>query len=245
MCRLHREGVLRCSCWLSFGTGSVVSVGIQENVKLRCCVMKNCRIEKTYEVIGRDALLAGREIGGLYPGVKLDDEYFRKLGAAESAPELQGLQPEGFVPGSRFEVTNFDLEKLAEIRETALNYFCVIDGCDCESDLESVLALVRELHSAPESVTKGRLMAGELIFALWLADVPFTELKVDGCEDTIVFGVDWDEISDPANYIDNDHGFENLLRPSSAWFPADGPRVSVGGGVEFLSLNPKVEEEAL
>ena len=112
--------------------------------------MKNCRIEKTYEVIGRDALLAGREIGGLYPGVKLDDEYFRKLGAAESAPELQGLQPEGFVPGSRFEVTNFDLEKLAEIRETALNYFCVIDGCDCESDLESVLALVRELHSAPE-----------------------------------------------------------------------------------------------
>ena len=121
----------------------------------------------------------------------------------------------------------------------------MIDGCDCESDLESVLALVRELHSAPESVTKGRLMAGELIFALWLADVPFTELKVDGCEDTIVFGVDWDEISDPANYIDNDHGFENLLRPSSAWFPADGPRVSVGAGVEFLSLNPKVEEEAL
>lgn len=100
MCRLHREGVLRCSCWLSFGTGSVVSVGIQVNVKLKCCVMKNCRIEKTYEVIGRDALLAGREVGGLYPGVKLDDEYFRKLGAADSAPELHGLQPEGFVPGA-------------------------------------------------------------------------------------------------------------------------------------------------
>lgn len=207
--------------------------------------MKDCRIEKTYEVIGRDELLAGREIGGLYPGVKLDDEYFRKLGAAEDAPELEGLQPEGFVEGSTFKVENFNLDKMAEIRETALNYFCVIDGYDCESDLESVLALVRTLHAAPESVTKGRLMAGELIFALWLADVPFTKVKVDGCEETIVFGVDWDEISDPANYIDNDHGFENLLRPSSAWFPADDPRVSMGGGVELLCLNPKVEEAAL
>ena len=209
---------------------------------LNLCVMKNCRIKKTYEFVEKCEYVAGREIGGLYPGVRLDDEFYRMLGAAEDAPELQGLQPEGFVAGSRFEVASFDLEKMAEIRETALEYFCVIDGYDCESDLDNVLALVRELHSAPESVTRGKLQEGELIFAMWLSGVPFKKFHFQDLPETIVFGVNWDEISDPANYIDNDHGFENLLRPSSGWYRPEGERVSVGGGVDFLCLNPKVEE---
>lgn len=56
-----------------------------------------------------------------------------------------------------------------EVCETAKRYFRKLDVFDCESDLEHVLPLVRELHSCPESVTCGELLVGELILALWLA----------------------------------------------------------------------------
>lgn len=138
-----------------------------------------------------------------------------------------------------------DFEKLAEIRETVLRYFTLIDGYDCEADLENMTALVRELHACPESYTRGQLQPGELILAMWMAEVPFKRFKYQDLPETVVFAVDWDDVSDPANYIDNFHGFENLLRPSSGWFKPEGDRVSIGGGVDFLCLNPKVSEGAL
>lgn len=57
---------------------------------------------------------------------------------------------------------------MLEVCEAAKRYFRKLDVFDCESDLEHVLPLVRELHSCPESVTCGELLAGELILALWL-----------------------------------------------------------------------------
>ncbi len=208
--------------------------------------MNKCRIEKTYRVCDGSMYNGNRMVGGLYPDVKWDDQLFQRFGQADkSVPELAGLQPEGFVDGTEFDVMKFDFDKLAEIRETVLRYFTLIEGYDCEADLDNMTALVRELHSCPESYTKGQLRPGELILAMWMAEVPFKRFKYQDLPETVVFAVDWDEVSDPANYIDNFHGFENLLRPSSGWFKPEGDRVSVGGGVDFLCLNPKVSEGAL
>ena len=174
--------------------------------------MIQSRIKRTYRVISGDYHRMGRYVGGIYPDVLIDDEFFRKLGACEDAPELEGLTASGFIEGARFEFTDFDFDKVREVRETALRYFQVIDGCDLESDLDSVLDLVNKLHSCPESHTKGELKPGELILAMWMADIPFQHFPEGG--DSIVFAVDWDTIRDPWLYVDENHGYENLLRPS-------------------------------
>lgn len=127
--------------------------------------MKKCRIEKTFRMCdgGGSGLGRGRMVGGLYPEVKWDDRLFQMIGRADkSVPELAGLQPEGFVDGSEFDVMKFDFNKLAEIRETVLRYFTLINGYDCEADLDSMTALVRELHSCPESYTKGGEIAKQI-----------------------------------------------------------------------------------
>ena len=209
--------------------------------------MKKCRIEKTFRMCdgGGSGLGRDRMVGGLYPDVKWDDRLFQRIGHADkSVPELAGLQPEGFVDGSEFDVMKFDFDKLAEIRETVLRYFTLISGYDCESDLESMTALVRELHSCPESYTKGQLQPGELILAMWLAEVPFKRFKYQDFPETVVFAVDWDDVSDPANYIDNFHGFENLLRPSAAWMPNEHLD-KWGSDVDFICPYPKVQEVSL
>lgn len=206
--------------------------------------MIESRIERTYRVAEKEELYQERFIGGLYPEARLDDVFSERIGASDRAPELEGLQPEGFVPGSRFDVLKFDFEKLAEVRETALRYFRRIDGFDCEADIENVLPLVRELHSCPESVTKGELQAGELILAMWMADIPFQKFQYQDLPESIIFAVDWDEISDPANYLDNFHGYENLLRPSAGWMKREHVPV-YGEGIDFVSLNPKVSGGAV
>ena len=100
-----------------------------------------------------------RFVGGLYPDTPKDDMWYQMVGHSGDVPELKGLKPEGFTDGDDFEIQDFDLQKLAEIRETALRYFVKIDGFDCEADIESVLPLVRELHACPESYTKGELQS--------------------------------------------------------------------------------------
>ena len=200
--------------------------------------MKNCRIKKTFDVVNKHGDRHMREpFSGLYPGVIHDDEYYRKLGATYKNEELAGLQPEGFMEGTEFELEKFDFAKSAEIRETALNYFRIIDGFDMESDLVSVTELLKALHSCPESCTQGRLLTGEAVFALWMADVPFQKVTLPDGEKTVVFALDWDEISDPATYIDNDHGFENLLRPSRKWMPEVSPVVKAPK-VDFINCMP-------
>ena len=170
------------------------------------------RFNRTYEVAKNSPYGPFSPIGGLYPDVLLDDHLFQRLGACERADELQGLQPSGFVPGSRFDVSAFDLDRVKEVYETAVRYFPVIEGFDLESDLDHVLALVNKLHSSPESTTRGQLLPGELILALWMADIPFS--RFDGAGGDIVFAMDWDTIRDPWLYVDENHGYENLLRPS-------------------------------
>jgi hypothetical protein len=206
--------------------------------------MIESRIERTYRIAEREAIYKGRVVSGLYPEARLDDLYFERIGSCDRAPELEGLQPSGFVPGSKFDVLNFDFDKLAEVRETALRYFRRIDGFDCEADIESVLPLVRELHSCPESVCQGELQAGELILALWMADIPFRRFKYQDLPETIIFAMDWDEISDPANYLDDFHGYENLLRPSAGWMKREHVP-GYGVGVEFVSLYPKEQKGSL
>lgn len=167
---------------------------------------------KTYEVAKRHLELKTNIVGGLYPDVILDDNYYQKRGACENAPELAGLQPEGFVPGSRFDDACFNMDIVREVRETALRYFERLDCFDCECDLVRVVDLVNALHSCPESMTQGKARPGEVILALWMAGIPFHKMpQADG---GLVFAVDWDTICDPLNYMDKRHGFENLLRPS-------------------------------
>ena len=157
--------------------------------------MNKCRIEKTYRVCDGSMYNGNRMVGGLYPDVKWDDQLFQRFGQADkTVPELAGLQPEGFVDGTEFDVMKFDFDKLAEIRETVLRYFTLIDGYDCEADLENMTALVRELHACPESYTKGQLQPGELILAMWMAEVPFKRFKYHDLPETVVFAVDWDEV---------------------------------------------------
>ena len=173
--------------------------------------MIQSRIQRTYRVVSSDRLLRRQCIGGLYPDELIDDAYFRKLGSSDDAPELVGLTPSGFVEGEELDTSSFDMDKVREVRETALRYFPVIDGCDLESDLDSVLDLVNKLHSCPESHTNGELKPGELILAMWMAEIPFQ--RFPGAGGDIVFGVDWDTIRDPWQYVDENHGYENLLRP--------------------------------
>ena len=207
--------------------------------------MKQCRIQKTFKM--QESEYVGdrnRFVGGLYPDTPKDDMWYQMVGHSGDVPELKGLKPEGFTDGDDFEIQDFDLQKLAEIRETALRYFVKIDGFDCEADIESVLSLVRELHACPESYTKGKLQAGELILALWLSGIPFKKFKFQDLPETIIFGMDWDSMSDPAAYIDNDHGFENLLRPSASWMKHE--HVSgYGSDTDFICPYPKVQEVSL
>ena len=119
-----------------------------------------------------------------------------------------------------------------------------IDGFDCEADIDLVLPLVRELHSCPESYTKGELQAGELILALWLSGIPFKRFKYRDLQETIIFGMDWDAMSDPAAYIDNDHGYENLLCPSAGWMKHEHVP-GYGSDVDFICPYPKVQEISL
>lgn len=175
--------------------------------------MITTRFPRTYKVAKSSPYGPFPPIGGLYPDALPDDHFFERLGGSGWAEELSGLQPSGFVQGSRFETSNFDLDRVREVYETIVRYFRVIDGFDCESDLDSVLPLVNKLHSSEESITKGRLLPGELILAMWMADVPFQHFAAAG--GGIIFAVDWDEIRDPWLYVDERHGYENLLRPSS------------------------------
>lgn len=108
-------------------------------------------------------------VSAMYPDVKLDDKFMDAVILATRCPELKGLQPDGFVDGTAFSPERFHLWAVLEVCETAKRYFRKLDVFDCESDLEHVLPLVRELHSCPESVTCGELLAWELILALWLA----------------------------------------------------------------------------
>ena len=174
--------------------------------------MIQTRFNRTFEVAKGSQYGPVSPIGGLYPDAFPDDHFFQRLGGCSSAPELRELQASGFVPGSRFDLSQFDFDHLREVYETAVRYFRVIDGFDCESDLDSVLSFVNKLHSSEESLTQGRLTPGELILALWMADIPFKRFPDAG--GGIIFAVDWDEIRDPWLYVDERHGYENLLRPS-------------------------------
>lgn len=194
--------------------------------------MKKCNVEVDLTV------------SAMYPDVRLDDEFMNSLIKATLCPELAGLQPEGFVEGSVFKPEKFHMRAVREVCETARRYFRRLDVFDCEADIEHVLPLVRELHSCPESVTCGELLAGELILALWLAGIPYQKFQFKDLPETILFAVDWDEISDPVTYLDKSHGYENLLRPSAGWMKRE--HVSVyGEGVDFVSLYPKVSGGAL
>ena len=204
--------------------------------------MIESRIQRKYNVVESDRMYDGRFVGGLYPDARIDDRWFQKLGASEDAPELKGLKPEGFTEDGRFDTQDFDMEKLREVRETALRYFRRLECFDCEADLDHVLPLVRELHSCPESLVKGELQAGELILALWMADIPFMKMK--GAGGGFVFAVDWDEISDPLNYMDEKHGYENLLRPTTGWMLNEHIPL-FGSDIEFISIYPKVQRGAL
>ena len=62
--------------------------------------------------------------------------------------------------------------------------------------------------------------------------------------ESIIFPVDWDEISDPATYLDASHGYENLLRPSAGWMKREHVP-GYGSGIEFVSIYPKVPKAAL
>ena len=91
--------------------------------------MKQCRIEKTFKM--QESEYVGdvdRYVGGLYPDTLKDDMWYLMIGPSGDVPELKGLKPEGFTGGDEFEILDFDLQKMAEIRETALQYFVRIDG---------------------------------------------------------------------------------------------------------------------
>ena len=132
--------------------------------------MKKCRIEKTFRMCdgGGSGLGRGRMVGGLYPEVKWDDRLFQMIGRADkSVPELAGLQPEGFVDGSEFDVMKFDFNKLAEIRETVLRYFTLINGYDCAGAGASFLSgVVHEGAAAAWGADSGYVVGGDSVQAV-------------------------------------------------------------------------------
>ena len=158
------------------------------------------------------------KIGGLYPNVKACFMWYDELLACQEDTGLYGLTPEGFngseTPCDPF---SFDLGKVLELSETILLYLVSCPLSEKQAEYEEVLPLLKALHSAPESNCKGEILPGELYLAMRLNHIEIRSSRVSPMNWR--FGLDLDSAYDANTYIDDEHGFENLLRPC--------PRVAV------------------
>ena len=92
--------------------------------------MITTRFPRTYKVAKSSPYGPFPPIGGLYPDALPDDHFFERLGGSGWAEELSGLQPSGFVQGSRFETSNFDLDRVREVYETIVRYIQTCGGVE-------------------------------------------------------------------------------------------------------------------
>ena len=153
----------------------------------------------------------GTVIGGLYPDSLIDKFFVDKLSMAKDFPILNGLHPDGFSGDAPCDIHEFDLAKVAELCETVSDYFVVSEDYDRESSLDDIYSLLKTLHSAPESLCKDGFGVGYVFLVLWICMYSWErDLNADG---GYIFDVDADAVWDPSQYMDNRHGFENLLRP--------------------------------
>lgn len=154
-----------------------------------------------------------RMIGGLYPNVDAVESYYDRLLDLQDDEELRGMELRGFTGrDDQFSPFSFDVHKVMEIAETIVGYFVATDSISKAGRYEDVHSLLETLLSAPESRCQGKIYPGELAFAFKLAmrDIKFFGFKPENW----TFMIDYKQAIDANNYIDNEHGSENLLRPS-------------------------------
>lgn len=156
------------------------------------------------------------KVGGLYPDVPVDGDYLSDLLSLEGDKDLAGLTPSGFSKeASPFDPFSFELPKVLEIAETVVNYFVITKDRVNYATYHALHSLLQTLLSCPESNCEGTILPGELLLAMRLALVDCKLHSKDPEE--WYFGLDMSQAYDANNYIDNEHGFENLLRPAP-WF---------------------------
>ena len=168
-----------------------------------------------------------RMIGGLYPNVDAVESFYDRLLDLQDDEELRGLELHGFnLKDEQFSPFSFDVHKVMEIAETIVQYFVATDKASKAGRYEDVHALLETLLSAPESRCQGKIYPGEMAFAFKLAmrDIKFYGYKPENW----TFMIDFPQAIDANNYIDNEHGFENLLRPSPWMRERRFPRQSLG-----------------
>ena len=154
-----------------------------------------------------------RMIGGLYPNVDAVDSFYDRLMDLQDDEDLRGMGLHGYTgEDTQFNPFSFDVHKVMEIAETIVNYFTATDKISKAGRYEDVHALLEALLSAPESRCRGKIYPGEMAFAFKLAirDIMFFGFKPENW----AFMIDFKQALDANNYLDNEHGFENLLRPS-------------------------------
>ena len=168
-----------------------------------------------------------RMIGGLYPNVDAVESHYDRLLDLQDDEDLRGMELHGYTGrDEQFNPFFFDVHKVMEIAETIVNYFVATDSISKAGHYEDVHALLETLLSAPESRCQGKIYPGELAFAFKLAmrDIKFFGYKPVNW----TFMIDYPQALDANNYIDNEHGFENLLRPAPCMTGKHSSRQSLG-----------------
>lgn len=151
-------------------------------------------------------------VGGLFPNSEIDRSFVDRFYEMECMPEFDGLTPMGFTDsGEPFNHDDFNRSKLYEIAQLASNYFVYDPRPSADANLRSILSLVSTLLSSPESHCRGFILPGELIAGLYIGGIEsYMDTEAEG---GVMFCLDAGKAFDANSYIDNDHGFENILRP--------------------------------
>ena len=156
---------------------------------------------------------APKLIGGLYPKAVLTDEFFDALERARTAPELEHLTPAGFFPLASFELERFDIPRVAEIYETALNFFVQTLAIDRKASLTNVQSLCQLLLCRPGCNNAQGVFPGEVMLALWVAGVEFQ--LADYFKGGAAFALDYEKMMDAESYKKSGVGFEHIMNPIS------------------------------